>query len=59
MSRYRLLPTPAPEAVLRDHRGHARFIWNPAVEQHRPWRPRGDGIARPVNREPHLLLQSA
>src|SRR5580700_5280958 len=33
MSRYRLHPTPAQEAVLRD-RGHARYVWNLAVEQH-------------------------
>ena len=39
MSRYRLLPTPAQEAVLRDHCAHARFIWNLAVEQHAHWRP--------------------
>jgi transposase len=39
MSRYRLLPTPAQEAVLRDHCGHARYIWNLAVEQHAQWRP--------------------
>ena len=34
MSRYRLLPTPAQEAVLRGHCGHARYVWNLAVEQH-------------------------
>src|SRR5579872_6328871 len=39
MSRYRLLSTPAQEAVLRDHRGHARYVWNLAVEQHSHWRP--------------------
>src|SRR6266700_4072089 len=39
MSWYRLLPTPAQEAVLRDHCAHARFTWNLAVEQHRHWRP--------------------
>jgi transposase len=39
MSRYRLLPTPAQQAVLRDHCGHARYVWNLAVEQHRHWRP--------------------
>ena len=39
MSRYRLLPTPAQEAVLRDHCGHARYVWNLAVEQHGHWRP--------------------
>jgi transposase len=39
MSRYRLLPTPAQEGVLRDHCAHARFVWNLAVEQHAHWRP--------------------
>ena len=39
MSRYRLLPTPAQETVLRDHCGHARYVWNLAVEQHAHWRP--------------------
>ena len=42
MSRYRLLPTPAQEAVLRDHCGHARYVWNLAVEQHAHWRPGRD-----------------
>ena len=39
MYRYRLVPTPAQEAVLRDHCGHARYVWNLAVEQHAHWRP--------------------
>ena len=39
MSRYRLLPSPAQEAILRDHCGHARFVWNLAVEQHTHWHP--------------------
>ena len=39
MSRYRLLPTHAQEAVLRDHCGHARYVWNLAVEQHSHWHP--------------------
>ena len=39
MSRYRLLPTPAQERVLRDHCGHARYVWNLAVEQHTWWHP--------------------
>jgi putative transposase len=39
MSRYRLLPSPAQEAVLRNHCAHARYVWNLAVEQHRHWRP--------------------
>jgi transposase len=29
MSRYRLAPTPAQEAVLRGHCAHARYVWNP------------------------------
>jgi putative transposase len=39
MSRYRLYPTPAQQAVLRDHCGHARYVWNLAVEQHVHWHP--------------------
>ncbi|MFF4417609.1 helix-turn-helix domain-containing protein, partial [Streptosporangium sp. NPDC001559] len=39
MSRYRLCPTPAQEQALAEHCGHARFVWNLAVEQHRHWRP--------------------
>ena len=39
MSRFRLLPAPAQEAVLRDHCGHARYVWNLAVEQHAHWHP--------------------
>ena len=38
MSRYRLLPSPTQEAVLRDHCAHARYVWNLAVEQHAHWR---------------------
>ena len=38
MSRYRLVPSPAQEAVLRDHCAHARYVWNLAVEQHAHWR---------------------
>jgi transposase len=37
--RYRLSPAPAQEAMLRDHCGHARYIWNLAVEQHSHWHP--------------------
>src|SRR5579862_4320646 len=39
MSRYRLFPSSAQHAVLRNHCGHARFIWNLAVEQHQHWHP--------------------
>ena len=40
MSRYRFNPTAAQEAVLRDHCGHARYVWNLAVEQHSHWHVR-------------------
>jgi putative transposase len=43
MSRYRLFPVPAQEAVLRDHCAHARYVWNLAVEQHSHWRPGREG----------------
>ena len=39
MSRYRLRPSPAREQVL-EHCGHARLVWNVAVEQGRHWRPK-------------------
>ncbi len=39
MSRYRLVPTPAQEAVLRQHCAHARYLWNLAMEQQSWWRP--------------------
>ena len=39
VSRYRLCPTPAQEAGLLEHCGHARFVWNLAVEQHAWWTP--------------------
>jgi putative transposase len=39
MSRYRLLPSPGQELVLRGHCAQARFLWNLAVEQQSWWRP--------------------
>lgn len=39
MSRYRLEPTPAQVEALTAHCGHARYVWNLAVEQHAWWRP--------------------
>ncbi|MGW4664343.1 RNA-guided endonuclease InsQ/TnpB family protein [Streptosporangium sandarakinum] len=39
MSRYRLQPTPAQEAVLAEHCRHARYVWNLAVEQRSFWWP--------------------
>ena len=47
MSRFRLLPAPAQQAVLRDHCAHARYVWNLAVEQHAP---------APVYRAPNVLI---
>jgi transposase len=40
MSRYRLLPTLAQQALLQGHCAHARYVWNLAVEQHAPWHPK-------------------
>lgn len=37
--RYRLMPTPAQEAVLREHCAHARFAWNLGNEQRLMYRP--------------------
>ena len=39
ISRYRLLPSPAQEQALVEHCGHARYVWNLAVEQHLHWKP--------------------
>jgi len=39
VSRFRLQPSSAQEAALAEHCGHARFVWNLAVEQHAHWRP--------------------
>jgi putative transposase len=36
---FRLYPTPAQQAVLREHCRHARYVWNLAVEQHQHWHP--------------------
>ncbi|MGH3199958.1 MAG: RNA-guided endonuclease InsQ/TnpB family protein [Streptosporangiaceae bacterium] len=52
MPRYRLLPTPTQQAVLRDHCGHTRYVWNLAVEQHTHWHPGRKGA-------PGYLEQSA
>jgi putative transposase len=39
VSRFRLQPSRAQERVLAEHCGHARFVWNLAIEQHAHWRP--------------------
>ncbi|ABW10989.1 DNA (cytosine-5-)-methyltransferase [Parafrankia sp. EAN1pec] len=48
MSRFRLYPDAVQEQALLVHCGHARFVWNLAVEQqswYRPWRGRAPGYA--------------
>ncbi|TCO52041.1 transposase [Kribbella antiqua] len=37
MSRYRLYPTPAQQPALLEHCGHARYMWNLALEQWSMW----------------------
>jgi putative transposase len=44
MSRYRLIPTPAQEALLTQHCAHARYVWNLAVEQQSWWREGRVGV---------------
>src|SRR5271165_5541110 len=39
MARYRLLPTAEQAVVLAEHCGHARYVWNLAVEQQQRWQP--------------------
>ena len=39
MSRFRLYPTPAQEILLLEQSGHARYVWNLALEQRLMWRP--------------------
>jgi putative transposase len=39
VARYRLLPTAEQAAALAEHCGHARYVWNLAVEQHQDWQP--------------------
>ncbi|HWT47482.1 MAG TPA: transposase [Mycobacterium sp.] len=39
MCRFRLLPSIEQAAALAEHCGHARFVWNLAVEQQRHWQP--------------------
>ncbi|SNQ48383.1 hypothetical protein FRACA_2430007 [Frankia canadensis] len=39
MSRYRLYPVPEQVAGLEENCGHARFVWNLAVEQQSWWTP--------------------
>src|SRR6201987_3800687 len=59
MSRYRLLPTPAQQAALRDHCGHARYVWNLAVEQHSPWHPGRTSAARYLQQHRQLTAARA
>jgi putative transposase len=44
MSRYRLEPSPAQEAILLRHCSDARYVWNLCVEQQAWWRRGGAGM---------------
>src|SRR6185437_15898139 len=57
MSRYRLFPSPAQEAVLRDHCAQARYVWNLAVEQHAHWQP-GRKLAQGYLEQSRQLTQA-
>lgn len=57
MTRYRLAATPAQKAALRGHCGHARYVWNLAVEQHSWWRP-GRGLAPGYLEQARQLTQA-
>lgn len=48
MTRYVLRPTPEQEALLLEHCGHARFVWNLACEQGEWWKS-----TRTTRPEPH------
>lgn len=48
MSRYALRPAPEQEHLLLEFCGHARFVWNLAVEQGEWWKP-----TRTVRPEPY------
>jgi putative transposase len=39
MSRYRLRPSAAQQAIMAGHCAHARYVWNLCVEQESHWRP--------------------
>ena len=43
-ARFRLMPTPAQEAIMQEHCAHARLIWNLCVEQESWWRPGRTGL---------------
>src|SRR5712691_3034993 len=49
MSRYRLLPFPAQEAVLRDHCAQARYVWNLAGRWHVAFAAVPDPVPAPGN----------
>ncbi|OHV27723.1 transposase [Parafrankia soli] len=57
MSRFRLYPAPEQVAVLESHCGHARFVWNLAVEQQSWWTPRR-GPAPNYNEQSRQLTEA-
>jgi putative transposase len=50
MTRYRLEPTPAQEALLLRHCSDARYVWNLCCEQQSWWRPGRSGMPGWVQR---------
>jgi putative transposase len=57
LSRYRLDPTPEQDKALLWHCGHARYMWNLAVEQHAHW-SRHRGRAPGYNAQSRQLTQA-
>lgn len=52
MSRYRLVPAPDQDVVLRQHCANARYVWNLAVEQ------QGGRTANPIPRSFQREMES-
>ena len=52
--RCRVYPAPAQEPLLLEHCGHARFVWNLAVEQQSWWRPGRGSAPGPAVRQRQL-----
>ncbi|MCL2584088.1 MAG: helix-turn-helix domain-containing protein [Streptosporangiales bacterium] len=73
MSRYALRPSPGQEALLLGHCGHARFVWNLAVEQGEWWKSTRTTRPTPLSKQltearaecewlragPHVVQQQA
>ncbi|MFI6830224.1 RNA-guided endonuclease InsQ/TnpB family protein [Kribbella sp. NPDC050241] len=57
MSKYRVYPTPAQESALLEHCGHARYVWNLALEQWSMW-TRDKGATPNVNGQCRQLTEA-